>query len=401
MLSQEIAKDISQEVAKDMPQETTKDMPQETTKDMPQRAAKDIPQRVAKGIHFIKAECHQTSRATGFQLASNYIKKSYDFAITEQQFKDGQGYQMLDDHITSLASEIRVITVGGDYTICKATVSAAKKRCGPNLKIVYIGNQSDVKLNDEQIILFGVSDEEVVDDTVSFTFKKIKQIGIDDIISIVKELLADSSVHICLNMGKIRKSVEQTDEGVELSDLLKLLNAVKQKVVSIDITEFNPSVATSDDIQTIKSAAIQCLTGLFNIKEKQINIFTENTQFLIYRPIKQLDPLCDYGWYILKGLAIDDREMLLKTLPDDTITTIIVDNTDYLLTKTTMAEQNGKSCFTTTLVEDCVLFPDEKKTMCFELVDSSMIDGSAYEESDPLDKETDSDEFDDLDIAWT
>ena len=92
------------------------------------------------------------------------------------------------------------------------------------------------------------------------------------------------------------------------------------------------------------------------------------------RPSDQID-LEDYGWYILTGIPTKTKELLMKSIDNDTITNIEIDDDDYLVTTTTMDEQNNKSYYTANKILDTVLFPNEKISMMFELVNQiSVID---------------------------
>jgi hypothetical protein len=143
----------------------------------------------------------------------------------------------------------------------------------------------------------------------------------------------------------------------------------------MDIVEFNPLVGSNNDSKITRETIRYILTKTFDLKEKSINIFSEDSKFLIFRPIEQTDPITDIGWYILRGLPLKEREELIKFVPDDTIITIDLDNDDgksetYYVTKTDMNEQNLKSYCTSSSIQDTTLFPEEKVSMCFELLNT-------------------------------
>jgi hypothetical protein len=110
------------------------------------------------------------------------------------------------------------------------------------------------------------------------------------------------------------------------------------------------------------------IKNIFNIKEKKINIFTEDSRFLIYRPESIEDEDGDIGWYILRFLETEQKEKLLEQLIDDSIMHLDIEDVGGVyITATTMNEQNEKSYYTSSIM-DCCLFPQEKFLMAFELL---------------------------------
>jgi len=109
------------------------------------------------------------------------------------------------------------------------------------------------------------------------------------------------------------------------------------------------------------------LKEVFNVKEKNLNIFTEDSRFLIYRPMSQNNEE-DYGWYILRNTPKEYKETILKKLEINNIIDIEIDNEDFLLSSTTINEQNDKSYYFCNSILDTVLYPQEKQSMIFELI---------------------------------
>ncbi len=114
------------------------------------------------------------------------------------------------------------------------------------------------------------------------------------------------------------------------------------------------------------------------MKEYSINIYNENTRFLIFKPV---DELCnpneidigdDYGWYILRNIPKELKEELFKEIEDDSIKIITINenNTDIdiMVSSSTINEQNNKCYYTSSSYKDCTLYPDEKISMMFELI---------------------------------
>lgn len=359
-------------------------------------------------LHFIKAPCHQSTREAGYELAPDEIKERYDYEFKKEDFISDNGhcigYQKLYDYIreyTKNKPNDKIITIGGDHSISASTISAMNEKYiklidnkqNSNLKILWIDQFPDIceskdlndipvaslvgaipslvtqkiLINPDQIIFLGLEDVEDIHTLNQYGFqyytqKKIKSIGLDKILHIIKNYIKDSPLHISYDVSS----------KFNQSDLENIFSYFKQQVVSMDIVEFNPLIGTKKDVKLTKNLIRNCLIKLFDIKEKSINIFTEDSEFLIFRPLEQENIETDYGWFILRGLSVTDRENIIKLIEKDSIITVNIEDEDYLITKTTMNEQINKSYYTSLKIEDITLFPEEKKLMCFELINSTI-----------------------------
>jgi len=381
--------------------------------------------------HFIKAPCGNSNSELneGYVMAPNHIKEEYHFNIhpsifVKKSVENGKfpsmciGYNVLHRHIIrhkSANPDDKIITVGGDSSISVASILAMNESLGGNLKVVYldtlpdvdtdVGNSSgfnektvsmllgltktklvdtDYYLKPEQIIYFGLNDkldlniDEIVHLGIVFmTLEKINQLGIEESINILDELVGNTNVHILLDMNVFKKSdapstVKKFDDGLSGIDVFKLLIKIKQKICSMDVVEFNTLIGSEIQIKMTRELIRQCFINAFDVKEKHINIVNEHTEFLVYREASQLDPVCDYGWYILRGMSIEQKTEMMKIVPQDKIISVELDDgKDYLIARTTMDEQNKKSCYNLTTVQDVVLFPSEKAEMGFEIINFS------------------------------
>lgn len=344
--------------------------------------------------------------------------------LTTNEIKLCGGYQILYNHINDYVSENpnkKIITIGGDNSISSGTIPAINNKCinsqeynaKSNLIVLWIDafsdlhtfNTSDTKnlnempvasllgscddhfiknknvISPEQIIYYGLVDKDDNIDMVReysmkfFTVKKINSIGHKNCIDYIKYLVGNNPVHINLDMkvfnsSLIKSVVPVNDVGLNIEQVEKLLVELKNNIVSMDIVEFNPNVGTKEDVKITKEVIKNLLMKTFDIKEKRLNIFTEDSQFLIYRPVYQEDVETDIGWYILRGIDIEEREQYLSQIENDDILTIEIDGEDYFITKTTMNEQYEVSYYTAITVNDVALFPEEKSLMMFELLSS-------------------------------
>jgi len=298
-----------------------------------------------------------------------------------------------------------VTTIGGDHSISVATISALNEKY-ENLMILYIDPYTDVdnygtggldlvvnsvlmghikphfieakKLVDcSQYIFFGLDKDAEMDiidpSTPYFTLEKIRdQLGIDRCVDVIKSIIKDRPLYVSLDAKIFDKTIApSTDEGPESGlmeeDIKKLLIGIKESIVGMDITEYNPHIGSIIDSKKTRELLRRCLIYAFDIQEKSINCFNEDSEFLIYRPLSQEHPL-DTGWLILRGMSILQKEEILKTIETDQIINLIIDGEDYLITKTTMNEQYQKTCYGMPTVNEAILFPSEKEAMCFEMI---------------------------------
>lgn len=384
-------------------------------------------------LHFIKAECHQSSRQQGYQYAPNEIKQKYDFEISSfnnsvvdlvnKNIELCKGYQQLYEHVLEYSKEHvnqTIITIGGDHSISTGTIAAMNEKymrqngdhITSDLIVLYIDafpdlydfntstnkdlnemvaasllgfcgtsfTQSKLLLKPEQFIYYGLINDN--DDMVNelgmpyLSAKKINMLGIDDSMNAIKEMIKNKPVHVTLDMKVFNSSITQSviplnDKGLSLEQVEKLLIGIKNNIVSCDISEFNPCVGSPESIRVTRESIRYLLARTFDMKEKSINIFTEDSQFLIYRPIEQENPYADIGWYILKELDMNTRNEFINQIENDDIKIIEIEGEEYFITKTTMNEQYGKSYYSAKTINDTVLFPEEKISMCFELLNIS------------------------------
>lgn len=379
--------------------------------------------------YYIKAPCHQSSRKQGYQFGCDEIKAQYDHIIDIDHF-DGsiidfnkghnicKGYDELYRHIYDQLLKnpsSKIITIGGDNSISSATISAINDVMIENkkskIKILWIDYDVDSKIYDvntqnnlnemvvsslyktitpsfvahqknkitpDQMIFYGLQyNIENDTDTEHYTCSKINSSN-DKLIDFISNIsVKDEFIHVVIDMKVFGKKYTKTDQddpiienGIEPENVLKLLSKLKKNIISMDIVEFNPTLGTLYDAKITREIARNIIQHVFEIKEKSINIFNEFSQFLIYRPVDQIDEY-DIGWYILSGLPVSDHEKILNMIQDDTAVTITIDDDqDILVTKTCVDEQNKKSCYLAKSIYDYALFPNEKSYMCFNLIES-------------------------------
>lgn len=259
----------------------------------------------------------------------------------------------------------------------------------------------ELNMNPDQFTVFGINsdaksryrDKLLHLGIIHYGLDDIRLKGVDTILESVVDMYNEdmSPVVVSVDLSVLEStscpSVYRRDyknkEGLTKEEYFKVLSSVKKidNIVGICITGFDYSLITDDKIKMqcdmlTTSIIRETVTTLTDLKEKSINIFNEESYFLIWRPIYDTDEDGDedYGWYILRDCPLDMREKLMtEDLKDDDVIitdTVIKDGeeVDAMITKTTMKEQQDRSYYSGGSYADCILFPHEKVAMMFEML---------------------------------
>ncbi len=272
-----------------------------------------------------------------------------------------------------------------------------------------ITNNSNIR--PEQVVLIGLNDEDYDIDCEGlenlnieyYTLSIIRKKGIDTILNkVCDNTKTIAYFNLEVFSTKIAPSVERRNLSIEdeitldESNKKKVYNGLNyeeleasakflhDKVEYLLISGFNSNIDNETHFfSRMTSEVVQILyRNIMDIKEKKINVFNENSRFLIFRKMKQ-ESDDDIGWYILRFISMDDRLKMLESIEDSKIYTFdLSDFTDensessedeildgeILITATNIDDQQSKSYYAATSIMDCTLFPQEKFLMGFELV---------------------------------
>ena len=321
------------------------------------------------------------------------VRESYDFIINKELYnitnnKQIPAYELLEKHIENL--DRKIIIISEDIYLPSITTKIYSKS---NILTIYVSNNP--KIIDNNIIYIGI-DKDLTDDTILtqlddnlityFTLQKIKQIGLEKILDTIQNI--QQKFHLIIDLQILDQTIAPSvkrDHKQKNFLSIGMINSIIDKIKNIehlDIIGFDDSLDDSMFRYTKLTGEV-CRTiikNIYNIKEKSMNIFTEDSRFLIYRPIKQLTN-DDIGWYIVKFMTLKEREMYLQYLIDNVITVSI--NIDgkklkIFVTSTSIQEQNEKSYYIAQHMFDYCLFPEEKLSMVFELLNTSKILDNNY-----------------------
>lgn len=404
------------------------------------------------------------------------VKCEYDYSFDSKLFTnlDSKGrpliYNMIYQYFLKTAKNKKIITLSTDSTISIATIAGInenyiKKEDNAymsDLRVLYIDSDPDISVNNNnedsykvvstlmglfdntttmpiidhklilrpnQIIYLGINDQQIDDsdsDMINklgikyFSLNKIQKMGLKKIFTYIQQEFNNHPIHVVFDIKALNKklgpsTIRTDNNGIDIVLLNQICMHLKNNVDSIDIVGFDPKIDSKDGnasrvtIEVIRSI----IREIFNVTEKKINIFNEDTKFIIYRPVEQictqdvesdlleiddiskecddaddLDKInkskeeCiknifreDIGWYIMRfnDETIDQKNILMSKLLDDNIITITLEDDDgemkeYYVSTTTMNEQNDKSYITANSIMDMCLFPQEKSHMAFELI---------------------------------
>ena len=262
-----------------------------------------------------------------------------------------------------------------------------------------VKSNNDIYLNHSQIMMIGINDptnDDIYDNGLiqsqikHLTMKRMNQLGIDKVLKHVDTFLSSTDnpvIHVVFDLSimdisvtpsvyrkKLDKNNSTTQNALTAIDAEKLLNHLKKHhICGVDVLGFNASYDSEENRASRVTAefAKRIFIDVLEIKENKINIFTEDSRFLICRPADPVDIETDIGWYILRNINSELKNELLHHLElVYKIITIEIDCEEYLVTSTTMNEQNTRSYYNANSVYDMCLFPDEKKNMMFAMLNN-------------------------------
>jgi hypothetical protein len=358
------------------------------------------------------------------------VKEQYDYEIKLEDKDILSSY--LSKNIENQNIENQNIVIISENTELSKSIIPIYSQSHEKLITLYISNNPNI-LYQKNIIYIGLDKNLIEDNTEEelnkldnpfvpyITIQKIIKLcqtnKLDSIVKYINNICIDNIVNVIIdlqiidinNCPSVKRDSNQT-KYISLDTIYKLLNK-NINIKYLNILGFDSSIdnPTNKLTKLTGNSCRNIIKYIFDITEKSINIFTEDTRFLIYRPIEQLlintdtndnsepenepdsepehnpetDDIStyidttkqtdDYGWYILRFMTLREREDIIKHLIDRVITiSVKLDDTDeeteIYITTTTINEQNNKSFYLANKIEDYCLFPKEKLAMMFELV---------------------------------
>lgn len=259
-----------------------------------------------------------------------------------------------------------------------------------------------VNLDSDNIFILGYNEDLVNDEDTTFinanklgafSFQSIKKKGLNKIMNYITGKCKDSNIHMVIDLEVLSKeyapsvyrnltdSKDCKDYGFNTDEIVYIINTIKEscKINSMDITGYNFGerkmreehyISNTLTIKSIESI----LSSIINIKKKVINVFDEDSKFLIWKPLND----DDIGWFIFRGLTLEERNKRIQEITDDD--TIIIDKInvsdelqEVYITVTSIREQQEKTYYMSNSLYDCCLYPGEKLNMMFELLNTPRV----------------------------
>ena len=220
-----------------------------------------------------------------------------------------------------------------------------------------IFREHKLTIKPEQIILFGLNDIDFdleIDELSSlnieyYTLSYIKKKGVEIILNKILQENINNKIMAYFNLEVFHKKIapsvyrrnfecdiidnnidKNINNGLEYEHLEEITKLLKNKINYLIVSGLDTTINSKTDFPArLTSEVVQIIyRNIMDIKESKINIFNENSRFLIYRELKQKDHN-DIGWYILRFLDMNLREQILKCIEDDKIYTFNLD--DYII----------------------------------------------------------------------
>jgi arginase len=235
-------------------------------------------------MNIIKALCHQGQRKLGVERGAHLLEKiiiKYKTPLSSQtiktnKFSNNTGY--IDLYNKHKSYNNLVITLGGDHSIGKSTVSSSITKYNNDLMVIWIDAHADINTKKTSTTgnthgmplsaIFNLEENEVCNKVLNFNPKNLVYYGIRDLDNPEKDIIKKLKInyfdklnnlfdYIKINNKKnihISFDVDSLDpiyldstgtiapNGITPDDYINLYNYVKPKLVGLDIVEFNPEL---------------------------------------------------------------------------------------------------------------------------------------------------------------
>jgi hypothetical protein len=230
-----------------------------------------------------------------------------------------------------------------------------------------------------------------LDDTAfkCYSSEDIKLDRIEKVLKFIKSNIDSDPVFIDFDLSVLDQQLsplclrhpnelDGTQQRVDINNQqLKLIMQFMSKlnIRGMNISGFCVDFNDTTLINRIQIETIHQLYGtMLNIKEKKINIYNENSRFLIFKPKEELhDDIDQFGWYVMREIDSDIKEQLIEKIKDGEIIEIQIEDDnnfkkDILISTTTIADQDELSYYLAEDYSDKRLYPDEKIDAYFNLL---------------------------------
>lgn len=273
---------------------------------------------MAVPIRILAACCRAGQMINGVQkgplVLLNHLAKQgeitniYSEYIHDNEFNIGEtGYiKLYNKKKKKLSEGIKVLTIGGDHSVGRATVAAAAAVHQDNLHVIWVDAHADIHtpttslsgnthgmpvsdllgltnmmkkttylLKPSQITYIGLRDVEKAEESLltklnmrSYTSQDVLEQGIEPIMKDILESQEENTkFHISLDVDALDHNYMFStgtivDNGLTCKDVSHIIESTQPNLVSADLVEFNPEIGTPLQIKNSTNTAIKLILNL-------------------------------------------------------------------------------------------------------------------------------------------
>jgi len=317
---------------------------------------------------------------------NNYCRNTFDKIIN---------YETESDIVRNIdfKSNKCLVTFSSDYNVSKIIIQQMIN-LNSNLFVIKLStnyNLKDIVISDSNLIYFGLNDNLIENlQFRNYNRDMIYSNQFEKILKIVSSTINGNPVYIDIDLNVFNEKLSpkcyrinnETSIDMDYYKLRLFLNYFsKLNVIGINIAGLDVNFTDIDIKNRIQIETIQQIYGkILNIKEKKINIYNENSRFIIFKPMEEIyindfdedENVDQYGWYLMRNLDGPTHDDILSKIKDGEIISIKIDiegiEKDILISSTTMADQDLMSYYSADDYSDKRLYPDEKFDAIFNLI---------------------------------
>jgi arginase len=235
-------------------------------------------------MNIIKALCHQGQRKLGVEKGAHLLEKiitKYKTPLSVEtikthKFNNYSGYN--DLYNKHLSKNNLVVTLGGDHSIGRASVSSSISKYNNDLMVIWVDAHADINTKKSSSsgnthgmplsAIFNLEENEVCNKILNFSPKNLVYYGIRDLDPPEKDIIKmlnikhfnkldnlqeylkinnKRNIHLSFDVDSLdpiylNSTGTLAPNGITPDNYINLYNYVKPKLVALDIVELNPEL---------------------------------------------------------------------------------------------------------------------------------------------------------------
>ena len=235
-------------------------------------------------MNIIKALCHQGQRKIGVEKGAHILQNlitKYKAPLSVETIKTNKFYNnngYTDLYNKHLSKDKLVVTLGGDHSIGRSTVSSSVSKYNNELMVIWVDAHADIHTRKTSSsgnthgmplsAIFNLEKNDVCNKKLNFSPNNLVYYGIRDVdlpekniidklqikyfneINKLQDYLKTNNkkyVHLSFDVDSLDpKYIDSTGTmapgGITPDDYIELYNSIKTNLVGLDIVEFNPEL---------------------------------------------------------------------------------------------------------------------------------------------------------------